>query len=101
MFEALLIVENVNDLLIATVNFIGSREEFAPFSLNRMGDSVAFDAVETNLLLTVTVNHTLDPDDENVDYLFTMQHVVTGSGISKSESVNVILHEIGKLINIS
>ena len=95
VFESLLVVENINDLLIMIVNFEGSRHEFVPFSLNGMGDSVTFDVVKTNILLTITLDETLNPNDTTVEYNFTLQYFIAGFDISQSGSVNVLLYEVG------
>ena len=96
VFEALIIVENINDLLLVMiVNFEGSRQELMSFSLNGMGDSVTFDVIATNILLTITLNETLSPNDMNVDYNFTLQYVAAGLDVFQSGSVNILLYETG------
>ena len=98
VFYALLVVENLTEFVLITVNFSG-----APFySINDAGTEVMFDLPITNPLLTIALTEILNSDDENVDYYFTMHYsAVTDNGVEYANSVNVILHEIGKSMNIA
>ena len=94
VFEALLIVENITDFVIIEVNFSG-----APlYSINEADTLAIFGFFPaTNPLLTITLTEILNSDDENVDYYFTMHYSAdTITGVEYTNSVNVILHEIGK-----
>ena len=94
VFEALLIVENITDFVIIEVNFSG-----APlYSINEADTLAIFGFFPTtNPLLTITLTENLNSDDENVDYYFTMHYSAdTTTGVEYANSVNVILHEIGK-----
>ena len=98
VFDALLVVENLTEFVIITVNLFG-----APFySINDADAEVTFDLPITNPLLTITLTEILNSDDENVDYTFTMHYsAVTDNGVEYANSINVILHEIGKSMIIA
>ena len=100
VFEALLIAENVSNLLTIASNFAGARREFGPYSINGMDIESTFDApIRSNPLLTIRLDETLDPNDDQVEYTFTIDYVAAGSSRIRSQSANVILHEIGKLLH--
>jgi len=97
VFEALLVAENINDLLTIAVNFAGAPTEFGPYSINEMDTEVTFDVpIISNPLLTIRLDETLDPNDDQVEYTFTIDYVAAGFTRIRSQSVDVILHEIGK-----
>ena len=85
VFDALLIVENITAFMRITVSFSGTDTQDT------------FDLPRTNPLLTITLTEILNSDDENVDQNFTIHYnAVTFTGVIYANSVNVILHEIGK-----
>ena len=94
VFEALLIVENITNFVIIEVNFSGS----PLYSINEADTLAIFGFFPTtNPLLTITLTEILNSDDENVDYYFTMHYSAdTITGVEYANSVNIILHEIGK-----
>ena len=94
VFEALLIVEDFNDLLIITATHSGP----PLYSINGAGTQVVFDSsIRTNPLLMITLTEILNADDENVYYNFTIHYyAVTLTSDDHADSVNVVLHEIGK-----
>ena len=97
VFEALLVAENINDLLTIAVNFAGASTEFGPYSINEMDTEDTFDVpITSNPLLTIRLDETLDPNDDQVEYTFTIDYVAAGFTRIRSQSVDVILHEIGK-----
>ena len=101
VFEALLIAENVNDLLTVGVNFAGRQTAFGPYSINGMDTEVTFDApITSSPLLTIRLDETLDPNDDQDNYTFFIDYVVAGITRIRSQSVNVILHELIGEFNI-
>ena len=85
VFDALLIVENITAFMRITVSFPGTDTQDT------------FDSPRTNPLLTITFSEILDSDDENDDQNFTINYTaVTFTDVVYANSVNVILHEIGK-----
>ncbi|XP_065915266.1 uncharacterized protein [Dysidea avara] len=83
VFNVLVITENVDDIFTIDVFFGGSASQF---SLTRSNIT----------LVTVTLNTTLDPNDEEVVYRFTLTAIVasTSSGATYSQEVKVLLYEI-------
>ena len=97
VFEALLVTENINDFVIITANFSGDINDFGPFSINGMETQVTFDhPITANPLLLITLNETLNMNDSIAEYRFTINYraVIVEKYMG---SVNVVLHEIGKL----
>ena len=100
VFEALLVAENISDFLTIIFNFAGAAAEFGPYSINEMDTQVTFDiSIEINPLLTIRLDEALNPQDGDVIYEFTIDYIAAGAQV-KSDSVNVILHEVGKLLAI-
>jgi len=104
VFEAILIAENPGDLSIL-VRFAGSISEFGPYSIN--GESTTFSTIlfgnpQMTTTLIITLDTELDPNDGQVAYEFAINYVaqgiVSGMPVNKDAEVNVVLHEIGKLI---
>ena len=93
VFDALLIVENFDALVVITVSSSG----FPLYSINEADTQVVFELPRTNPLLTITLSEVLNLDDENVDYNFTIHY----DAVIDTGSVNVILHEIGKSIIVA
>ena len=103
VFEALLIAENnINDFILIIASLSGAQAEFGPYSINGMDERVEFvPPFTTNPLVTIRLDETLDPDDGQVDYEFTLQYFgATIADGQKSDIVDVIIHEIGKLVAI-
>ena len=95
VFEALLIAENISAFATLGVNFAGSPVDYGPYSINGLdGDSL----IRTNPLLTISLNETLDVNDDKVTYNFVLQYVAVtlSSATIHNDLVNIILHEIGK-----
>ena len=85
VFDALLIVENITAFMRITVSISGTDSQ------------ITFDMPRANPLLTITLSEVLNSDDENVDHVFIIHYnAVTFTGVEYANSVNVILHEIGK-----
>ena len=98
MFEALLVVENVNDSAIIIVHFAGASDDYGPYSINGMDTTVTYEfPIETNPLLNITLDEVLDPNDRNIEYNFGIVYSAISFTAVYIDSVNVILHEIGKL----
>ena len=97
VFEALLVAENISNFFTIEGNFAGAQSEYGPYSINGM-DNFQFDAPTSNPLLTITLDDSLDPNDDQVDYTFTLDYVAAGFTI-RSQQIDVILHEIGKLLH--
>lgn len=97
VFEALLIFENVT-VLQPIINFDGESSDFAPYSINGMNSEVAYNSLDNGVqLLTIALDEDLDPSDENVDYSFAIHYFAIIDLMVFRGSVNVILHETGKL----
>ena len=97
VFEALLIAENFSDFAAIIAQFAGDMSNFGLFSINEMESQVIFNfPIRTNPLLLITLNEALDPNDSIEDYSFTMNYIAV-TGVAMEGSVNIILHEIGKL----
>ena len=94
VFDALLVVEDFNDIIIITVTHSG-----APlYSITQ----TEFESIRTDPVLTITLSEVLNSDDESVDYNFTIHYDAhTFSGENHVNSVNVILHEIGKSMTVA
>ena len=57
------------------------------------------DIIDPDPLLIITLFEDLDPNDGQVDYEFTFNlFSVDSNSIIVSNTVNVIIHEIGKLL---
>ena len=101
MFEALLIAENsINDFVLVIANFVGAQTEFGHYSINGMDERVDFvPPFTTNPLVTIRLDLALDPNDDQVDYEFELSYFgATFVDGQESGRVNVIIHEIGKLL---
>jgi len=101
VFEALIIVENINRFTIINVAFMGSDSnghEYGPYSLNGMDDFISFDPPTTNPLLTITLDENLNSTDQDVKHDFMLNFFAIGVDNIVSESVNVTLHEVGRLM---
>ena len=100
VFEALLITENITFFTIS-IEFMGNSSQYSPYSINRMGNQIRFDVpTPTNPLLMIRLDETLNSTDEQVDYEFTLYYVAIHVDGRAEDTVNVILHEIGKLNHI-
>ena len=104
VFDALLIAENLIDIVVIRVNLAGNAGSFDPYSINGMNTGVDFfpNEMSENPLLTVTLDEVLDPNDDTMDYYFNIDYEATSSPAEGTPAVytgsaNVILHEIGKL----
>ena len=98
VFAALLMVENINDLSLIIVEFSGAPIEYNSYSINGMSREITFNSPMENPLLTIRLDEALDPNDGQVDYEFTLNYFAVAIGsIPRHSSVNVSLHEIGKL----
>ena len=97
VFEALLLLENLTDITIIRVKFVGNVDNYF---INGMNTEVNIFPIETlaNPLLTVTLNGALDPNDNTTDYNFMIEYVAESATQTTDYTgvVNVILHEIGK-----
>ena len=98
VLDALLIVEDLPDTVAVVVNLVG--DDADSFVINGMNGGLTFFPVETleNPLLSITLDETLDPNDENTDYNFMITYSATTTASTRYEgSINILLHEIGKL----
>ena len=98
VLDALLIVEDLPDTFAVVVNLVG--DDADSFVINGMNGGLTFFPVETleNPLLSITLDETLDPNDENTDYNFMITYSATTTASTRYEgSINILLHEIGKL----
>ena len=100
VFEALIIAEDANDLVLMGVNFGGSEADYGPFSINGMDVSLTLQfPFSTNTLLTIATDQRLYPDDNEAVYEFSINVFAIDLGSARSESqVDVILHEFGKIL---
>ena len=96
VFDALIIIEDLPSTVIVVVKLVGgSADSFAVNGINRELTFLPVDTLE-NPLLTITLNETLDANDENTDYNFMITYFATSATLTHYEdSVNIILHEIG------
>ena len=93
VFKILIIAENMHDIGVTTVYFAGNADSYGPYShsFNMQG------------ILTVTVDETLDPNDNTTDYYFNIDYeaynpFIEDTRVVYTGSANVILHEkIGKI----
>ena len=99
VFEALLITENLNELNTLTANFRGSREEYGRYSLNGMDETVVISSFPSNPLLTIALDESLENDDDEITYNFGIDVAAFTSSGFEELSANVILHEIGKILD--
>ena len=99
VFEALLIVENVNNFTSIGAGFVGAEVDYSPYSINEMNFSVVFIPIRRNPILEVALDETLDINDEEAIYRFRIDAVGVPSqgGMNTELSTNVIVHEFGKL----
>ena len=104
MFEALIIAENPSSLTRMEVAFRGSETNYGPYSINGMGFTAVVLSVESNNLLIIRMEETLDPNDNEAVYEFMITTVAFIStpqiGLVESQ-VRVILNEISKLFAIA
>ena len=100
VFEALLITENLNELATLTANFRGAPEEYGRYSLNEMDETVRINSpFPSNPLLTIALDESLEDNDDEITYDFGIDVVAFTLRGNKELSANVILHEIGKLLD--
>ena len=96
VFEVLLIIENIIDFnftIVANLTGQGS----SPYSINGMDVVVVLHPpFRTNPLLMIALDEALDPNDDQVDYLFRIDYFAFSS-VVKTGMMNVTLHEIGKI----
>ena len=98
VFDALLIIEDLPNTITVVVKLVG--DDANSFAINGMNRVLTFLPVDTleNPLLTITLNETLDANDENMDYNFMITYSAkTAASTQYGGSVNILLHEIGKL----
>ena len=99
MFEALIFAENANNLVIMGAAFSGAEADYGRFSINGMDLSTEIVPVRSSNLLTIRIAESLDPEDNEVIYEFTIASFAVSTEIGRSESqTTAILHEIGKLL---
>ena len=89
VFDALLIVENINDFATLEVNFDGNSVDYGPYSIN--SDS----QIQGNPLITISLDEALNLNDDKVDYNFAIEYVAFTPTLL-IRLVNIIIHEIGK-----
>ena len=100
VFEALLITENLNELATLTANFHGHPEAYGPYSLNGMDATVIIDLpFPSILLLLIALDESLQDDDDEITYDFSIDVVAFALTSFREISANVILHEISKLLD--
>ena len=103
VLDALLIVEDLPDTVAVVVNLVGDdADSFVINGMNGelMNGELTFLPVDTleYPLLSITLDETLDPNDENTDYNFMITYSATTTASTRYEgSINILLHEIGKL----
>ena len=94
LFEALLLVDNLN-IIAVQVNLVDNPDSVDPFNGSRS-------QILRNVLVTVTLDEVLDPNDDSIDHNFNIEYkastsTIKGTRVVYNGSVSVILHEIGKL----
>ena len=98
VFEALIFAENPNNIRIMSAAFRGSEVNHGPYSINGMDGSTEVNPIRSNNLLTIRMNETLDPNDNEAVYEFILTAVAFNFQFVATElQVRVILNEIGKL----
>jgi len=108
-FQAILITENPGDLSLISVNFDGAVTEYSAYTINDAPNDpktsiVTFlqPSIETNTLLTIALDERLDPNNDQVNrYEFQLTYFVATNSTQMTGEINVILHEIGKLMLLS
>jgi len=106
VFEAILIAENPGNLSILSVNFDGAITEYGPYTINDAPNNprestVTFlqPSIEMNTLLTITLDEPLDSNNDQVNrYEFQLVYFAATNSTTATGRINVILHEIGKLM---
>jgi len=106
VFQAILIAENPGNLSILSVNFHGAVTEYGPYTINDAPNDpktsiVTFlqPSIEMNTLLTITLDEPLDPNNDQVNhYEFQLFYFAATNSIQITDEINIILHEIGKLM---
>ena len=100
VFEALLITENLTELTLVRASFRGIPEEYNHYSLNGMDETVTIDfPFPSNPLLTIALNESLEDDDDEITYDFRIDFFAVTFSSCREAIVNVILHEISKLLD--
>ena len=100
VFNALIIAENINNFFTISVTFDGDESQYGPFSINGTSQ-VRFDfPISTNPLLMITLDELLNSTDQQLDYEFLLRYFALHDG-EVENTVNVILHEVGKLMYIA
>ena len=100
VFEALILVENPDDVSIVLVDFqagyLSTISDFEPFSINRMGNTGEFYLIFGNVVVTVTTDQILVPYDTRLIYQFQLSCIAVGTRAIE-DIANIILYEIGEL----
>ena len=95
MFEALLLIEDPNDVFLVLVDFQGVGGDFEPFSINGMGHSDVIDPVTGDVWVIIVTDQTLNPNGTTCEF----QLVALATGVdTQSETINVTVHKRGKLL---
>jgi len=101
VFEALVLLEYPEDVLIVLVDFQGTvGGGFRPYSISGMGQHGTFNGDFTDdILINVTLEQELDPNDRRDIYQFHLSLLAVSVDYAYiiSHLSNVILYEIGKL----
>ncbi|XP_065915311.1 uncharacterized protein [Dysidea avara] len=104
VFEALLLVEDPNDVFLILVDFqsIGGSStfrHFEPFSINGMGNSDVIDPVTGDVSIIITTDQTLNSNDTVCEFQLTVL-VATGFD-TQSVTTNAIVHKRGDSVDDS
>ena len=81
--------------------FSGTEADYGPYSINGMDVTAEVFPIGSNNLLTIRIDddEALDPNDNEAIYEFTIRAITVTPQLGTTELlVNVILHEIGKLL---
>ena len=98
VFEVLLLVENPNNMLLLLVDLVGMIVNI--FSFNGMGNFVEFfgTSISENITLAITLDETLNPDDRNVTYQFSLSTIALDrNGSAVVSEATVLLYQWGKI----
>ena len=100
VFEVLLIAENISNLNLLTSNFFGDQTLYGPYSINGMNEAITLNSPFTsNPLLAIALDESLDPNDNEVIYDFSIDIFAVFVTDLRNLRTNVILREIGKSLD--
>ena len=98
MFEALVFVENPDDVFLVLVGFYTGYQDYAPFSINEMDyNDIFYYPIPGDLLVTIRTDQILSVYDNKMVYQFQLECLSNGIRTILDIS-SVMLYEIGQLL---